>query len=182
MSASWKSILRKHRVKHLFQAERRPKKLGRISGFVVDFSESLVLLQRFDWDTFQLNGYSVIRLDEIASYRFFDKKKYWQFRAARKFKLKPKAPVGISVSSLPTLLKSAAKKFPLLTIHRDKIDDKVCYIGKLTTMTDEAFVIEDLSCNAEWTGSRKIKFKDVTLVDFGGGYENALAATALKQK
>lgn len=175
------SILRKHRMKHLFQVKRRKKNLGRISGYVVDVSESLILLQRFDWDTFQLNGYSVICSDDIASYRFFDKKKYWQFRAIQHLKLKPKAPAGISASSLPVLLKSAAKIFPLLTIHRDKINNEVCYIGKLTAVSHKTFTIEDLNCNAEWTGSRQFRFADVTMVDFGGGYENALAATAPKR-
>jgi hypothetical protein len=169
-------------MKHLFEVKRRPQKLCKISGFVVDVSESLILLQRFDWDAFQLNGYSVIRSDDIASYRFFDKKKHWQFRATQHLKLKLKAPAGISVSSFSDLLESAAKVFPLLTIHRDKINTKVCYIGKLTTVSHKTFTIEDLNCNAEWTGSRQFKFSDVTLVDFGGGYENALAATAPKQK
>jgi hypothetical protein len=182
MSASWESIFRKPRIKNLFQAKRRPQKLGKISGFVVDFSKSLILLQRFDWNTFQLNGYSVIHCEDIASYRFFHKNEYWQFRAIRKFKLKPKIPAGISVSSLPSLLESVAKVFPLVTIHRDKINDQVCYIGKLTSVSQKTFTIEDLNCNAEWTGPRQFKFSDVTLVDFGGGYENALAVAAPKQK
>jgi hypothetical protein len=182
MSATLESILRKHRMKHLFQVKRRQKKLCKISGFVVDVSESLILLQRFDWDAFQLNGYSVIRSNDIASYRFFDKKKHWQFRAIQRLKLKLKAPAGISVSSFSDLLESTAKGFPLLTIHRDKINAKVCYIGKLKTVSHKTFTIEDLNCNAEWTGSRRFKFCDVTLVDFGGGYENALAAAAPKQK
>jgi len=182
MSESWESILRKHRMKHLFQVKRHPKSLCRISGFVVDISDSLILLQRCDWDTFRLNGYSVIRIDDIESYRCFDKKRWWQFRAVQHFKLKPKAPAGVSVSSLPALLESAAKIFPLLTIHREKNNSEVCYIGKLTEVSRKTFTIEDLNCNAEWTGSRQFKFADVTLVDFGGGYENALAVTAPKQK
>jgi len=169
-------------MKHLLQVKRSHKNLCKISGFVVDVSESLILLQRCDWDTFQLNGYSVIRNDEVAGYRFFDKKQWWQFRAVQHFKLIPKAPAGISVSSLPTLLESVAKIFPLVTIHQEKINAKVCYIGKLTAMRRKTFTIEDLNCNAEWTGSRRLKFSDVTLVDFGGGYENALAVTAPNQK
>jgi hypothetical protein len=169
-------------MKHLFEAKRCKKNWGKISGFVVDVSESLILLQRCDWDTFQFNGYSVIRSEDVASYRFFDKKEYWKFRAAQHFKLKPKAPAGVLISSLPVLLESAAKIFPLLTIHREKINSEVCYIGKLTAVSRKTFTIEDLNCNAEWTGPRQFKFSDVTLVDFGGGYENALAVTAPKQK
>src|ERR1035437_5412332 len=158
MSAILESTLRKHRMKHLFEVKRRPKKLCKISGFVIDVSESLILLQRFDWDTFQLNGYTVVRIDDIASYRFFDKKTHWQFRAIQHLKLKLKAPAGISISSFSDLLESVAKVFPLLTIHCDTINPKVCYIGKLTTVSHKTFTIEDLNCNAEWTGSRRFIF------------------------
>jgi hypothetical protein len=182
MSKTLESIFRKHRMKHLCQVKRHPQGLCKTSGFVVDVSESLILLQRCDWDTFEINGYSVIRSADIESYRFFDKSKWWQFRAVQHFKLQPKAPAGISVSSLPALLASAARIFPLLTIHREKINSKVCYIGKLTEGRHKTFTIADLNCNAEWTGSRRLKYSDVSLVDFGGGYENALAATAPKRK
>jgi hypothetical protein len=182
MKATWESILRKHQMRHLLEVERSPQKMGRISGFVVDYSESLILLQRFSWDRFQLNGYSVLPNTDIEEYRFFDKREYWQYRAIQHLKLEPKALGGISVSSLPSLLETVAKVFPLLTIHREKINSEVCYIGKLATVSHKSFTIEDLNADAAWTGPRRFRFSDVTLVDFGGGYENALAVTAPKQK
>jgi hypothetical protein len=48
-------------------------------------------------------------------------------------------------------------------------------------MAKAAVTIDDLDCNAEWSGPRQLKFSDITRVDFGGGYEKALAATAPKR-
>ena len=153
----------------------------RIVGFIVDASDSLVLFHQLDGDCFQLINHTVIRDKDIKAYRFFDKPKYWQYRAAKKFRLKPKRPAGVSVESLPALLKSINKRYPLLTIHPEKKKPDVCYIGPLLSMTEQTFTIDDLNCNAEWTGPRRMKWKDVTMVDFGGGYDRALAATAPKR-
>ena len=45
-------------------------------------------------------------------------------------------------------------------------------------MTQRTFTIEDLDSHGEWSGPRRMKFSDVTMVDFGDGYAGALAATA----
>jgi len=48
-------------------------------------------------------------------------------------------------------------------------------------MMEKTFTIEDLNSNGEWSGPRRMKFSDVTRIDFGGGYEEALAVTAPKR-
>lgn len=181
MSVSFNSVFKKAKMKHLFEVKRRLKDTGTTTGFIVDFSDSLVLLHTFDTDTFRLNGYSVIRKADISHYRVFSKAEYWQFRAVRRFRLRPMQPAGISVASLPELLKSVAEHYPLITLHPEKTKPEVCFIGTLASMTERTFTIEDLNCNAEWSGPRRMKFGDVTRVEFGGGYEAALAVTAPKR-
>ncbi len=66
---SLQSILRKHRLKHLLEAKRTPKGLDKISGFVIDLSLTfggLLLVHRLEWDTFRLNGYSVLRMESMS--------------------------------------------------------------------------------------------------------------------
>ena len=182
MSASFRSIFKKAKMRHLFEVERRLKNVGSISGFIVDFSDSLVLFHTLETDTFRLNGYSVIRTEDISHYRVFRRAEYWQVRAVSHFCLKPIRPAGISLTTVPDLLKSIAKHYPLITLHSEKANPDVCFIGALTSMMERTFTIENLDCNGEWGGLRRMKFSDVTRVDFGGGYENALAATAPKRQ
>ena len=181
MSASLHSILKESKPGHLCQVKRRIKNVGSTTGFVVDFSHSLILFHTLDMDTFRLNGYTVLRGEDISQYRFFTKPEYWQLRAVRHFRLSPIRPAGISVSSFPELLTSVAGHYPLITCHPEKKKPDVCYIGTLVSMTEHTFTIEDLDSNGEWSGARRMKFSDVTKIDFGGGYEEALAATALKR-
>ena len=178
MGITLKSILRKHRMKHLVELEMRPRKLGKLAGFVMHITDDMILLHGLEKDGFRLNGYYVVCQKMVGRYRVFSKPEYWQFRAIEHFRIKPKQPRGISLQSLPILLRSIAENYPLITIHREKIDSEVCFIGRLKNMAGTSFTLEDLDCNAEWSGPRRIKFNDVTRVDFGGGYESALAATA----
>jgi hypothetical protein len=181
MTRSLHSILKKSKTGHLFEVKRRLKDVGSTTGFIVASSDSLIVFHRLDMDTFRLNGYTVLRDEDIRQYRSFTKTDYWQFRAVRHFHLKPKCPTGISVSSFPELLKSVAERYPLIAFHPEKKNPDVCYIGPLVSMTKHTFVIEDLNSNGEWSGPRRMKFSDITRIDFGGGYEEALAVTAPKR-
>ena len=151
-------------------------------GFIVGFSDELILFHVLGTDTFGLNGYSAIRTADVKDYRDFNKDEFWQNRATRHFKLSPVRPAGILLTSVPELLASLSKQYPLITIHPERTKPGICYIGPLLSMTEATFTIDDLDCNAEWTGPRRLKFTDVTRVDFGGGYEEALAATAPKRQ
>lgn len=182
MSASWSSILKRHHGSHLFEVRSAIKGAGRTMGFIVGFSDDLIILNVLDIDTFRLNGYTAIRTEDLKDYRDFNKDKFWQNRAARLLKLSPVRPAGISLTSIPELLASIAKRYSLITIHPERTKPGVCYIGPLLAITDLTFTIDDLDCNAEWTGPRRLKFSEVTRVDFGGGYEEALALTAPKRR
>jgi len=180
MSASWSSILKRHCGRHLFEVRSSIKGVGRTIGFVVGFSDRLILFHEVNMDSFRLNGYCAIQIEDVKAYRAFDKHHYWQSRAARRFKIAPVCPPGISLVSIPELITSIAQRYPLVTCHPEKTKPDVCYIGSLISATAATFTINDLDCNAEWTGPRRLRFRDITRVDFGGGYEEALAATAPK--
>jgi hypothetical protein len=151
-------------------------------GFVVDSSEDLILFHVLGTDTFRLNGYTALRIADVRGFRHFDKVEFWQNRAARHYKLAPVRPAGILLTSVSELLTSISKRYPLITIHPERTRPGVCYIGPLLSMTEATFTIDDLDSNAKWTGPRRLKFSDVTRVDFGGGYEEALAITAPKRR
>src|SRR5713226_6305959 len=104
-------------MKHLFEARRRPKGLDGVVGFVVDFSDLLILLHRLETDTFRLNGYTAIRTADVSRFRFFDRAAHWQLRAVAHFRLAAIKPRGILVTSLRDLLETASREHPLLTIH-----------------------------------------------------------------
>jgi len=111
-----------------------------LRGFVLDYSDSLTLINILD-DNFYLNGFSVIRNCDITAYRTYDKEKYFLNQALRLKSIKPARKPKVDLSNWGTLLLTAQKIFPLLTIHREAISNEVCYIGKLVAVTEKTFTM-----------------------------------------
>ncbi len=178
MHPKFKALLRRcQERKYLVELDRRPRINERIVGFVLDFNDSLVLLHLLEWNTFTLNGYIVIREQDINRQKVFDKKGCWQSKAVRANRLKPIDP-GISISSIEEAIKSACKKFPVITVEKELIVGDACWIGTPAEFTAKTITIYDLNTSAEWSGKSKFNLKDITRLAFGGGYETALALSA----
>ena len=153
---------------------RRPKLDEEyLRGFVLDYSDTLTLLNVLDSD-FYLNGFTVIRNSDVARYRTYDNKDYFLNRALRLKSIKPKRKPRVDLTNWKTLLLSAQKLFPLITIHREAISNEVCFIGRVASVTDKMFTLYEIDSDAEWDRPYRRKLSDLTKVDFGGGYEDAL--------
>ena len=151
-----------------------------LRGFVLDYSESLTLLNVLDYD-FYLNGFTVVRNSDITSYRAYDKDDYFLNMALRLKGIKPRRKPKVDLNDWASLLQTAQKLFPLLTIHREAIANDVCYIGKLVSVTEKTFTLYDIDPDANWDRCYRRKLADLTKVDFGGGYEDALWRVAKEE-
>ena len=128
--------------------------------------------------TYTLNGYSVIRNEDVSLYAVYDRPNYYFDSKVLKLKgIHPEPQPNISIASLPDLLTSIDRLYPLTTIHREAIDDG-CFMGRLAGMTPKTFTLYEIDDCAEWIGPHRVRFKDITRVDFGGGFEEALALVA----
>lgn len=84
------------------------------------------------------------------------------------------APVDLS--SLPAIIESAARAFPVITLHvpSDEIRYE-CFIGKVITMNAETVDFAHITRDGEWEEFlREIPYSEIMRVDFGGDYEEAL--------
>ncbi len=62
----------------------------------------------------------------------------------------------------------------MIAIHQEAISNKVCYIGKVVSVTEKTFTLYDIDSGAEWERPYQRRLSDLTKVDFGGNYEDAL--------
>lgn len=167
------------RQQYLVSFSRKPLDKDELYGFVLACSETLTLLHVLETHTFTLNGYSVIRNDDVSWYGVYDRPDYYyESRVLRLKAITPTPQPEISVRSLTDLLASIDMHYQLFTIHREEISDEVCFIGRLTAMTPKTFTLFEIDTCGDWDRPRRYRFKDITKVDFGGGYEAALALVA----
>jgi hypothetical protein len=178
MHGKFKALLKRCQDKKiLIEFDRRPQIAERIAGFVLDFNDSWILLHLLDWNTFTLNGYIAIRVQDIKRQRVFDTNGCWQSKATKANKLKPVDP-GVSIASLEEAIRSICKEFPVITIEKELVVGDACWIGRPAEFTANTITIHDLNTSAEWIGKTKFNLKDITRLAFGGGYETALACSA----
>lgn len=173
-----RSTLETCRLRYFIELDRRPAVSYADRGFIVDFSDSLILLHNFCPDCFRLNGYTAIRTADVRNYRVFGERSAYPFKAIQHNKVKPEPTPEISLVTLPDLLTSVCNAYPLVTIHRELIFPDECFIGRLAAMTPKTFTLYLLNPEAKWVGTMRFRFSDVTRVDFGGGYEASLMLCA----
>ncbi len=153
---------------------RKPIDEFSLDGFVVGVSKKLLCLHVVDGKTLMLNGYAIMRLSDIRSYRTDEAS--FVSRALRLLGRKPITPNAFDLSDWETLLSSVQPHYPLVTISTEKDAPQCIFIGKLVEYSARSVVIEAVGVDGHWDGRQEFAYKDITMVDLDDGYVNALAA------
>lgn len=161
--------------KWLVEFDRKPLDKLPLYGFVVDCNDDFTILHVFDHKLFILDGYCVFSNADVKKYAVYDDETYFLSEVIRAKKIVPKPLPKISIASWSDVLESVSKLFPLLVVETERLNKNVCYIGKLKELKKKSFEIEEIDPDANWEGATKYRFKDLTMVKFGGLYESALA-------
>ncbi len=121
-----------------------------------------------------LDGFECFRIADIkkikpAPYAAFAEKAL-ELRGERR----PGKP-RITMDSIESVLHSANRAFPLVTIHLEKADPQVCYIGKVTGISQGKVSLLEIAPSAKWDElPTTYSLRKITRVSFGGDYEDAL--------
>ena len=152
----------------------RPFEPGSFTGYVIDIGPRFLLAAVVS-DEIRFNGFSCIRLSDVhklqapAKYASFIERALQKRRERR-----PKKP-SVSIGSLHDLLLTASRAFPLITIHREKIDAGACHIGRVVDLKNGMVYLHEIAPDAVWEDNPDTyRLSEITRVDFGGDYEDAL--------
>jgi hypothetical protein len=152
----------------------RPFEDGGVHGYVLDIGPRWFLLALVG-DGIRFNGFQCFRLSDVR--KLHVPHPYASFAEAalkKRGECLPKKP-RISVASVEELLLSASREFPLVTIHREKVDADVCEIGRVVQVTDGRVSLLEINPDATWEAEpNTYRLRDITRIDFGGEYEEAL--------
>ena len=122
------------------------------------------------------NGYLALRLSDVSRVKRCGGPDDFVGRALAARGEWPPAPVDVDLDSVAGLIKTAADVAPLVTLLVEEDDPNVCFIGRPVRFTDRSVRLLEITPKAKWAQRpTKWAFKDVTRVDFGGRYEDALA-------
>ena len=150
---------------------------GHVTGRVAALTSRLVALAVFA-DDMRPNGFEVVRRVDLRRVRL-DPYPAFHARALSARGLRLPRLGGIRVTSFREAIADAARRFPLVAVHRERIRRGACLIGRPYPNSAERFSLLTVDPDATWDPVPvQLLYRDVTRVDFGGGYEEALHLVA----
>jgi len=163
-------------TEELVRVHRNIPKADRVEGFVVGIGERWVLLNLFDSDMF-LDGYVALRLNDIRRIERRGGPDSFPLRALRHFGESPRTPDEVGLDTSEGLLTSLGSKYPLLIIHVERLDPKVCYVGKFVATSKRSLRLLEISPDASWDEKpTKWPLSEIRRVEVGSRYAEALHA------
>src|SRR5260370_24556306 len=142
-------------------------------GYVLDVGSKFFLIA-LQSDQMRFDGFSCFRVADVKN---LSRDPYAAFAEAAFKKLREPSPrkPRVSVASIEELLLSANRLFPLVTVHREKVDPGVCWIGKIEGIQQRQVALLEIGPDANWDRKPTFyKLSEITSVEFGGEYERAL--------
>jgi len=147
---------------------------GSTQGYVLDIGSRFFLLGLIDGNI-MFNGFQCLLISDVKRLKVPDPYVDFIVAALHKRGQCIASKPNIDLSSLPALLKSADRLFPLITIFRERVKPDTCIIGNVIDLSESHLLFHEIGPDAVWEEKpSKIRLSDITRVDFGGGYEEAL--------
>ncbi|MDQ3042296.1 MAG: hypothetical protein M3R11_07935 [Acidobacteriota bacterium] len=153
----------------------RKKYKDKLLGFVLAVSDNFTLIQIFDHDYFNLDGYCVFENDSIKKIRVYDDEEYFLAEVVKKKAVKPKPVSDVSLESWATILQTVNDNFNLVVVESEDIYKNQSNIGRLEKAGKKTFSLIEIYTDAYWDEKpTKYKLKNLTKVSFNNAYENTL--------
>jgi hypothetical protein len=148
-----------------------------VRGYVLAVGPQFFLLALVS-DRIWFDGFECFRISDIRHIR---PDQYATFAEAALKKRAERIPkkIRVGVDSVEQLLLTATRAFPLVTIHREKVDPDVCWIGRVLGVDRGYVSLLEITPQATWEKMpTKYRISEITRVNFGGDYEDALHLVA----
>jgi hypothetical protein len=147
---------------------------GSTQGYVLDIGPRFFLLALIGEDM-RFNGFQCLLLSDIRRLQVPSKYADFVTAALRKRGESILRKPRIKLNTLPELLESASRLFPLMAIHQERLNPDTCKIGRAIGANKSHEVLLEIGPDALWEEvPTAIPFREITRVDFGGDYEEAL--------
>ena len=166
-------------AKNLVQIEREEIDPTIATGYIVGYSKDLLALANLT-EHINFSGFEIIRIEDITHLDLpHPHGEFIEEALTLRGLTTPELPEGVDITSFKTLLKSLAGNLPLVTLIREIEDADACYIGSIHTVDDIFVSIFEIDADAAYEHSpTRFLLRELTRVDFGGLYEDALHQVA----
>lgn len=166
----------KHQLVRLWRADIEH---GSFCGYVGGVGREFLLL----WvvgDGVTYDGMYVMRHRDISELEAPDSHHVFMEKALAHKHLLPRIPRGFPLDNIHEVVSAAAQQAPVIGVHVDSEEEsEVCYIGRLVSVDDDGFHMQEITPDAEWLHEPSFfGWDEVSTVSMEDGYATALLAVA----
>jgi hypothetical protein len=152
---------------------------GSFCGYVGGVGREFFLL----WvvgDGITYDGMYVMRHRDVSELEAPDKHAPFMEKALVLKHLMPRTPRGFPLDDIRSVIQAAAAQAPVIGVHVDSEDEaEVCYIGRLISVEEDGFNMQEISPDAEWLREASFfSWDEVSTVSIEDGYATSLLAVA----
>jgi hypothetical protein len=152
---------------------RRPFEAGSVHGYIDAVGPTFFAVALVG-DRVRFDGFQCFRVEDVEGLETDPYTAFVEAALQARGEVRPQAP-GLNLDSLPDLLISAGRIAPLVTIHTEADDPEVCFVGRVVSIEGGILWMLEIGPDAVWDADASAhRLDDITRVDFGGGYEQAL--------
>jgi len=169
----WGALNHLQREGGLVDLKRERIESHTLRGFVTAVSADLVAMGVVN-DECHFDGVTIVRTEDITFLR-------WQNEVldawAGVLQESPTSPTPVrhvELSSWESVVRSLLGSEPVVTFHREIVNDRACHLGTNISLEGECVVADEISVEGTVDGRFALSLGDLTKLDFGGGYEQAL--------
>ena len=131
-------------------------------------------------DRVVLDGWTALRRADIQSVTRYPVEDNFEIKALEaRGQWPPEPPDQLRLGTTEDVLRMAAASGPMVSVFREFERPRVCWIGALRRIKRDTLMLLEVNVAGGWARKpRLFDLDDVTRVDFGGGYEEALHLVA----
>lgn len=161
--------------KEIVRIERSGLEGGLVDGFVAKCGADVFVLEVLD-DSVRLNGFSCMRYTDVSSCEAPSPREAFQRRVLALRGQSRRPPNLISdAATLGSVLEDARRSFPLVALFREAEAPDICFIGAIAALSDAAITLREITPDGVWESAPRVyPLSEITRLDFGGAYEEAL--------
>ena len=146
-----------------------------IDGIVVASNSRFCVVQWISGEL-RLDGWEIIRTCDISRVEESKNRSRFYRKILTLRGEKVSRPRNMDLEDWPAILTWLGSRFPLLVVHQEFTHPNECQVGQVTLVSEITLTMRTVGLYGGWLSwPFRCRVRTITRVDFGGGYEGALA-------
>ncbi|MBB3226642.1 hypothetical protein FHW69_001232 [Luteibacter sp. Sphag1AF] len=152
---------------------------GSFCGYVGGVGREFFLLWVIG-DGISYDGMYIMRHRDISELEVPDKHQEFLQKALALKGIVPTPPADFPLDDIGQVVEAASKHAPVIGVHVDSEDEaEVCYIGRLVSVEEDGFNMQEITPDAEWLREPSFfSWDEVSTVSLEDAYAQSLLAVA----